>query len=100
MLISLNCRKLLKIANPDVPTRSPLQSKQDSSTNMYLEFSNSDLERDVGQTTIPFFDIQDVISEYPVPLSGIGIYHKGQPNFGGFIAPKIFTYGFSKLLHN
>lgn len=82
--------------NPDIPTRSPLQSRKDSTSNMYLEFTNSDLDRDVGQNTVPYIDIQDVVSEYLVPLSGVGIYHKGQPNFGGFIAPKIFTYNYSK----
>lgn len=56
------------------------------------------MDRDAAQTTIPFLDAQPVESILPVPLSGAGIYHKGQKNFGGFVAPKIMTYDFSKHL--
>lgn len=56
------------------------------------------MDRDAAQTTVPFLDSQPVESLQPVPLSGAGIFHKGQKNFGGFIAPKIITYDFSKHL--
>lgn len=36
-----------------------------------------------------------MISQPPVPLAGIGIYHKGRPGYGGFIAPKLMTYDFT-----
>lgn len=56
------------------------------------------MDKDASQTTVPFIDAQDVTPMNPVPLSGAGIHHKGQPGFGGFLAAKIFTYDFSKHL--
>lgn len=61
-----------------------------------MEFGPTDLDLDAGQTTIPYLDTQLVAPQPPVPLAGIGIYHKGRDYSGGFIAPKVFTYDFSK----
>lgn len=58
------------------------------------------MDRDAAQTTVPFFDAQPVESLQAVPLSGAGIFHKGQNHFGGFIAPKIITYDFGKHLQS
>lgn len=91
-------RTKVKLTTPDVPTRSPLPSVPDSTNDQYVEFINSDIDRDVAQTTVPFLDAQRVVPLNPVPLSGAGVFHKGRPNFGGFIAPKIITYDFSKHL--
>lgn len=66
-----------------------------SATNSYIEFVNSDLDADLAQTTVPYIDIQDVESIPPVALAGAGIHHKGQKGFGGFVAPKLFTYDFA-----
>lgn len=91
-------RKRLRLKTPDVPIRSPTPSIPDSKSDQYVEFVNTDFERDVAQTTVPFLDAQNVESLLPVPLSGAGIFHKGRENFGGFVAPKIITYDFSKHL--
>lgn len=48
---------------------------------------------------MPFLDAQEVVPIEPVPLSGAGIFHKGRNNFGGFLAPKVITYDFSKHMH-
>lgn len=53
------------------------------------------MDKDAAQNTVPFIDIQDVVSNPPVPLSGVGLYHKGQDQYGGFLAPKVITYDFS-----
>lgn len=50
------------------------------------------MHKDAAQTTVPFIDVQDVDSDPPVPLSGLGIYHKGQPSYGGFIGMRLITY--------
>jgi len=93
-----NPRKRLDLNNPDVPIRTPTPSVPDSKSDQYVEFTNTDMDRDAAQTTVPFLDAQPVASLLAVPLSGAGIYHKGQRNFGGFIAPKIITYDFSPHL--
>ncbi|XP_018572018.1 uncharacterized protein LOC108911535 isoform X1 [Anoplophora glabripennis] len=93
-----NPRTKVKLRHPDIPTRSPSPSVPTSQSDQYIEFVNSDIDRDVAQTTVPFLDAQKVESLQPVPLSGAGIFHKGRNNFGGFITPKIITYDFSKHL--
>ncbi|XP_031632297.1 uncharacterized protein LOC116346405 isoform X1 [Contarinia nasturtii] len=87
-------RTPIKLKNPDIPILCPSQSEIDSVSNQYIEFTHTDLDRDVGQTTVPYIDAQDVISRVPVALSGAGVYHKGKTNYGGFIGLKLITYDF------
>ncbi|KAL7729796.1 hypothetical protein ACLKA6_014660 [Drosophila palustris] len=89
-------RRQLNLDNLDVPTRSIANSLPLSEPDHYLEFVNSGMDQDAAQTTIPFIDIQEVVSNPPVPLAGIGIHYKSRPGYGGFIAPKIITYDFSQ----
>lgn len=89
---SADKRTPVRLIKPDVPTLSLARSTPDSQTNQYIHFTHTDMDQDVGQTTVPYLDAQDVISIPAVPLSGAGIYHKGQPGSGGFIGLKLFTY--------
>ncbi|XP_062125596.1 uncharacterized protein LOC133838489 [Drosophila sulfurigaster albostrigata] len=82
----------LNIDNLDVPTRSIHSSEPLSKKKQYIEFVNTGIEKDAAQTTIPFLDMQEVASNPPVPLFGIGLYYKGSPGYGGFIAPRIISY--------
>lgn len=95
---SSNKRTPVKLTKPDVPTLSPAPSVIDSTTNQFIEFTHTDLDRDVGQTTVPYIDAQDVISRVPVALGGAGIYHKGQSLYGGFIGLKLVTYDFQPYI--
>ncbi|KAF5282500.1 hypothetical protein FQR65_LT14270 [Abscondita terminalis] len=94
-----NPRTQLHLRFPDVPTRLPISSKPDSKSDQYVEMTHTDFDRDAAQTTVPFFDAQPVAPSVPVPLAGAGIYHKGGPNSGGFIAPKVITYDFGRHLN-
>ncbi|XP_018322166.1 uncharacterized protein LOC108734901 isoform X1 [Agrilus planipennis] len=94
----ISSRKVLNMEKMDVPIRSPLPSVPDSKSQQVLQFTHTDMDRDASQTTVPFIDAQPVELMIPVPLAGAGIYHKGRPHFGGFIAPKIITYDYSKHL--
>lgn len=58
----------------------------------YVHFRQTDAEKDAGQTSIPYLDIQDVITTPPSPMVGIGMYYKGMEGFGGFIGLKGFGY--------
>ncbi|XP_057339523.1 uncharacterized protein LOC130677022 [Microplitis mediator] len=40
---------------------------------------------------IPFFDSQSVQSTPPSPLGGVGLFHKGQLGYGGFIAFRLIS---------
>lgn len=88
-------RKRINLDNSDLPTKSkPSQPMWEP--NSYLEFTHTDFGKDIAQTTIPFIDSQP-IENYPhVPLRGAGIYYKGNPWYGGFIAPSITAYDYSK----
>lgn len=74
------------------------QSVPDWSQNRYVQFQPTDIDKDGGQTTVPFIDVQLVQppNDRPTLLSGAGIYYKGEPGFGGFIAPKVVTYDFTQ----
>lgn len=72
-----------------------MKSLPDSESNTYIDFVNSDIDTDAAQSTVPFIDTQDVICEPKVPLSGVGLYHKGRDLSGGFVGLKVITYDFS-----
>lgn len=93
--VSGDRREQINLKNPDVPTRTLVPSLPTSRHNQYIEFTHTSKDRDVAQTTVPFIDIQEVTSLPSVPLSGVGLYHKGRNYFGGFIAPKLITYDFT-----
>lgn len=75
-------------------------SNQIIESRKYLNFSISNLESDLGQTTIPFIDIQDVTTNKPFPMGGAGIYYRRSDDFStsGFIGLKLKTYDFSQHL--
>lgn len=84
--------------SPDVPTRSQKPSVPDSLPDTYIEFQASSLEKDVAQTTVPFLDAAPVSPNPPTWLTGIGIYHKGQPGYGGFLAFRVATMNISDYM--
>ncbi|GLV45524.1 orion [Carabus blaptoides fortunei] len=93
-----NKRSELNLDNRDVPTKASSPSKMISTSGQYLRFTHTGIEADVAQSTVPFIDVQPVVSDLPVPLGGVGVYYKGEEGFGGFIAPKIITYDYSKYI--
>lgn len=75
----------------DVPTRSGIASWPDSWADTYLRFGASSISKDAAQTTVPFLDNQEVAPRPAVWLTGLGLYHKGQPGYGGFVALRVET---------
>lgn len=72
-------------------------------SNARLSFGTSHIDSDLGQTTVPFIDIQDVTTSKPYPMSGVGLYYRATGNKGykyytGFLALKLKTYNFSQNL--
>lgn len=88
-------RQRVNVNNANVPTRTLVSSLVQSRHNQFVEFTNSGMDADAAQSTVPFIDIQEVVSSPPVPLAGIGLYFKGRPGYGGFVGPKIITYDFT-----
>lgn len=91
-------RERLPLMDAQVSTKSSVLSIPYPSDNQFIEFTNTGFVQDAAQRTVPFIDIQDVVSDPPVPLSGIGIYYKGQDGYGGFLAPRIITYDFTSYV--
>ncbi|XP_017025400.1 uncharacterized protein [Drosophila kikkawai] len=83
-----------KVSSETFTSSEPYPSDNDQ----YVEFTNSGLEEDAAQTTVPLIDIQEVVSEPPFPLSGVGVYYKGSKGHGGYVAPKLITYDFSQKI--
>lgn len=76
---------------PDIPIKTRSKSMQISRPNTFIKFTHSSIWKDLAQTTVPFLDAQDVSTDHPTPLQGVGLYWKAQTGYGGFIAPKIMT---------
>lgn len=81
----------LVIDQPDVPIKSPKLSVPNWTINQYVEFGPTDRVKDAAQITVPFLDAL-LVEGRPSPLSGVGLYYKGQPGYGGFIAPVLIVY--------
>lgn len=83
------------LENPGVSTKTEIKSIPDVRRNQFIQFQPTDIYKDIAQTTVPFIDAQ-LVQPAPnlVPLSGAGLYYKGFPKFGGFIAPKLLTYNY------
>jgi len=86
-----NARIKMTLEDTDIPTLTKHPSIPDSVHDQYLEFGPTSRVKDVAQTTVPFIDIQEIRPTPPVWLRGVGVYHKGQPGYGGFIAPRVFS---------
>nr|ACM40897.1 putative cysteine endopeptidase [Culicoides nubeculosus] len=56
-----------------------------------IQFEHSHLHDDVGQSTVPFVDLQPINSN-ETALSGVGLHLRGRKSSGGFIAPTLTTY--------
>lgn len=64
--------------------------------NAYVKFGPTDLDYDIGQTTVPFIETYPLESRNPVVLGGIGLTYKSAGNdSAGFIALKTITYDFN-----
>ncbi|CAH2006796.1 unnamed protein product [Acanthoscelides obtectus] len=88
-------RERIVFDQPDIPTLSDSPSNPNFDPQRYIDFDRTDLAKDAGQTTIPYFDIQPVFNVPAVPLTGAGVFYKGRKGYGGFVAPKITTYNYA-----
>lgn len=84
----------LKLCEPDLPTSS-VRSAPVSEKDQFIKFTYSDFKKDAAQSTVPFFDAQNVVSEpNAVPLQGIDLFLKGEKGSGGFLSLKIKTFDY------
>ncbi|KAK0075432.1 hypothetical protein PV326_011597 [Microctonus aethiopoides] len=67
----------------------------DPETNKFIQFQHTSVKKDAGYHTVPFFDGQSVQSP-EFPLGGVGLFYRHQNGFGGYIAPRLFTYNITR----
>lgn len=86
------------MGSPDESTRSANSDaySHGGANGKFVNFQMTSLVSDVGQNVVPYVDLREVTTDPPMPLDGVSIYHRGKKNFGGFIAPKIIHYDFTK----
>lgn len=84
---------------PNLPTKSK-KSSLISQRDQYITFTFSNLKNDAAQSTLPFFDSQDVTSQPAVPLQGIGLFLKGEKGFAGFLTLNIKTFDYFHMMKN
>lgn len=87
----------LQLDEPDLPTRASTPLQPDWTPNQYVRFTPTDRIKDAAQSTVPFLD-GTFIEGNPSLLSGVGLFYKGQPHFGGFIAPYLVAFDFGSLI--
>ncbi|XP_063985982.1 uncharacterized protein LOC135167061 [Diachasmimorpha longicaudata] len=64
----------------------------------WLQLDVSEWLYDAGQSTLPLFDGVAVETDLPVPLSGVGLVHKGAQAYAGYISLKLYSLQYFKLL--
>lgn len=83
------------LTRPDLPTKSLVKSKMFPDNNEFVKFQPSDINKDGAQSIVPYLDATAVRAY--VPLSGVGLYYKSTPGYGGFIAPKLTLIDFGPI---
>ncbi|XP_057341101.1 uncharacterized protein LOC130678129 [Microplitis mediator] len=81
----------LVLEEPDNPLKS-YENNQLSTTNQFVKFRPSDLRKDAGQSTVPFFDASEVTGSPLMPFKGLGLYHRGNKGSGGFLALRVYDF--------
>ncbi|KAK0169092.1 hypothetical protein PV327_002838 [Microctonus hyperodae] len=96
---NVETRKEININNLNVPTSSLEENEILSKPNeYYVKFTTTSWKTDIAQTVVPFIDLQEVTTDPPSAIGGVGIYHKRQKSDGGFIAPKLLSVNYSSIL--
>lgn len=105
MFVVMSSRKNLNeilLTTPDASEYSPTNTVLNEFGNSsFVMFRQTDVKKDAAQSTIPYFDIQDVDTMSPIePISGIGVYYKGNTGFGGYLGLRIHTLDRSNILNS
>ncbi|XP_057334234.1 uncharacterized protein LOC130673281 [Microplitis mediator] len=61
-----------------------------SSCKDHLLFGGTSYDSDFIQHIVPYIDLQEIVTDPPEPIHGIGWYYRGYPESGGFLALRIW----------
>lgn len=93
-----NERTKVMIEEPDAPTRTTNIQERYDFVDKYVEFGPSDIRKDLAQVTVPYIESVHLEATEPRPLSGAGLFYKGEPGFGGFVAIKLVAYDIDDVM--
>lgn len=95
--LSDKVRTKVDLTGADLPTRSTNIQERYDYVDKFIEFGPSDIKKDLAQVTVPFVETVFLEASEPRPLQGAGLYYKGEPGYGGFIAIKLIGYDTGSL---
>lgn len=95
--VDSNQRTELRISDADSPTRTKNIQERFDSNNKFMTFTSSDIKKDLAQATVPYFESINLEASEPRPLSGAGLYYKGEKGYGGFISVKLISHDAGKF---
>lgn len=72
---------------------------ESSKNGQFIQFRASDLKKDAGQSTVPFFDAVGVYGTPSIPLGGLGIAHSYYFESGGYITFKVMGLDMTKYIN-
>lgn len=90
-------RTELMLDEPDLPIRATRPLEPNWTPNQFIKFRPTDRVKDAAQETVPYLDGTFVEGKTTL-IRGFGLYYKGQPHFGGFIAPYLIAFDFGSLI--
>jgi hypothetical protein len=79
------------------------KTTQHDNKRKFIQFGISNIENDEGQTFVPSFIGNDITTDSPCPLSGIGLMHytnEDDFSYAGHIKPYLKTFSFHHLIAN
>lgn len=96
--LNRNERTKVVIDEPDAPTRTTNIQERYDAVDKYVEFGPSDIKKDLAQVTVPYIESIHLEASEPRPLAGAGLYYKGEPGYGGFVAIKLVAYDIDDVM--
>lgn len=84
-------QEIVLLQRPSDPATPFNGLKVNRGDGQFVHFKWSGNFRDEIPSLVPLLDLQDMVTNPPAALSGIGLLHKTFPGSGGFIAPLVIT---------
>ncbi|XP_074100710.1 uncharacterized protein LOC141528523 [Cotesia typhae] len=76
--------------NPRVPTATKDNYERSEPCKSRIFFRQTSATENDMQAIVPYIDLQEIVTDPPEPIHGVGWYLRGFPGYGGFLALKIF----------
>ncbi|KAK0097952.1 hypothetical protein PV326_012530, partial [Microctonus aethiopoides] len=82
----------------EIPTLKKFNNTIFSEQNKYsMSFKQAKMTNSTEEYIVPFIDLQDVVTNPPSPIVGVGLHLRYDIGSGGFLAPKIMSHHDSRI---